>query len=343
MTCEAVRGRRTEVAEQGGADTRWRPAVPFPARKTLKIRKTRRSSCCSCGRVAASRTPLGLNWGRRGSFDDLPRNGPFVLGGMGQVETEAELAGAAGRAPVKRHAWRAPRRPAASRLAGARTAGPAPFGIRFQVVTNSLRKVLRGAPVVTGRGGRDAAGPGWIRASDAERERVVELVKAAFIAGLLTRGELGQRVGGALTARTHADLARVSAGIPASVAAPAPPAPGPASTAQPARRAGEGRRLPDRRDGDDAHRRRAYRQRGRAFGERVLRAVHHGVRGGVRRMALHTRHMSRSQLSCSGQVSRSVPPAGSALHSRYSRRTAAAATRIVSSSSRPASAAASGP
>lgn len=67
-----------------------------------------------------------------------------------------------------------------------------------------------------------------IRASDAERERAVDLIKAAFIAGLLTRDELAERVGAALTARTHADLATVTAGIPADTGIRAPRAPAPA-------------------------------------------------------------------------------------------------------------------
>jgi uncharacterized protein DUF1707 len=76
--------------------------------------------------------------------------------------------------------------------------------------------------VAIGRGGQETAGPGWLRASDADRERVVGVLKAAFVEGRLTRDELEERVVGALTARTHADLATVTAGIPAGVAAAAP-------------------------------------------------------------------------------------------------------------------------
>ncbi len=72
----------------------------------------------------------------------------------------------------------------------------------------------------TGPGGQGAAA-GRLRASDADRERVVALLQAAFVEGLLTRDEFGERVGGALTARTYADLAALTAGIPAgAVAAP---------------------------------------------------------------------------------------------------------------------------
>ena len=65
-----------------------------------------------------------------------------------------------------------------------------------------------------GPGGQGAAA-GRMRASDADRERVVALLQAAFAAGLLTTDEFGTRVGGALTARTYADLATLTAGIPA--------------------------------------------------------------------------------------------------------------------------------
>lgn len=70
-----------------------------------------------------------------------------------------------------------------------------------------------------GREGPQAAMPGWLRASDADRERVVDLLKAAYAEGLLTRDELAERVGRALTARTHADLAISTLGIPSGGAA----------------------------------------------------------------------------------------------------------------------------
>jgi len=46
-----------------------------------------------------------------------------------------------------------------------------------------------------------------MRASHADREQVVELLKVAFVQGRLDSGELDARVGQALTARTYADLA----------------------------------------------------------------------------------------------------------------------------------------
>ena len=60
-----------------------------------------------------------------------------------------------------------------------------------------------------------AGGLGDLRASHADRERVIDTVKAAFARGQLTAGELDARVGQALTARTYAELAAVTVSIPA--------------------------------------------------------------------------------------------------------------------------------
>ena len=54
-----------------------------------------------------------------------------------------------------------------------------------------------------------------MRASHADRERVIDTVKAAFARGQLTAGELDARVGQALTARTYTELAAVTLSIPA--------------------------------------------------------------------------------------------------------------------------------
>lgn len=61
-------------------------------------------------------------------------------------------------------------------------------------------------------------GYGFMRASDADRERVVGALKTAFVHGLLTKDELGMRAGQALAARTCGELASIMAGIPASPA-----------------------------------------------------------------------------------------------------------------------------
>src|ERR1700722_1306997 len=70
------------------------------------------------------------------------------------------------------------------------------------------------------------AGRGRPRASDADREQVIDTLKTAFVQGLLTKDELDARVGQALASRTYAELAAVTTGRPPG-AAPAPPPGGP--------------------------------------------------------------------------------------------------------------------
>ena len=64
-----------------------------------------------------------------------------------------------------------------------------------------------------------AAGP---RASHADRDRVIGLLKAAFVQGRLDRDEFDARIGQALASRTRAELAAVTAGIPAGLTAALP-------------------------------------------------------------------------------------------------------------------------
>jgi uncharacterized protein DUF1707 len=74
----------------------------------------------------------------------------------------------------------------------------------------------------TGSGDEKAAGAaahGHLRASHADRERVIETLKAAFIQGRLTKDELELRVDQTLTSRTYAELAALTGDIPAGVAA----------------------------------------------------------------------------------------------------------------------------
>lgn len=61
-----------------------------------------------------------------------------------------------------------------------------------------------------------AAGRGHLRAAHADRERVIEALKAAFAQGRLDTGELDDRVGRAFASRTYAELAALTADIPAS-------------------------------------------------------------------------------------------------------------------------------
>ena len=66
-----------------------------------------------------------------------------------------------------------------------------------------------------------AAASGHIRASDADRDRAVDALKAAYVYGLLTTEELAVRTGQALAARTYADLAAVTAVLAERRPAPA--------------------------------------------------------------------------------------------------------------------------
>jgi hypothetical protein len=66
-----------------------------------------------------------------------------------------------------------------------------------------------------------AAASGHIRASDADRDRAVDALKAAYVYGLLTTEELAARTGQALAARTYADLTAVTAVLAERRPAPA--------------------------------------------------------------------------------------------------------------------------
>lgn len=72
-------------------------------------------------------------------------------------------------------------------------------------------------------GARWAGDAGHLRASDADRERVIDALKAAFVQGRLSKGELVRRAGHALESRTYAELADATAGIAAERAATLPP------------------------------------------------------------------------------------------------------------------------
>ena len=60
----------------------------------------------------------------------------------------------------------------------------------------------------------EAAGHGHLRASHADREQVIGILKAAFAHGRLTKDELDTRAGQAFTARTYAELAALRADGP---------------------------------------------------------------------------------------------------------------------------------
>jgi hypothetical protein len=62
-----------------------------------------------------------------------------------------------------------------------------------------------------------AAGRGHLRTSRADRDQVITVLKAAFVQGRLTKDEFEARIDQALTSRTYAELAAVTADIPAGL------------------------------------------------------------------------------------------------------------------------------
>jgi uncharacterized protein DUF1707 len=87
-------------------------------------------------------------------------------------------------------------------------------------------------PVAAGPGDQDAADAaarGYLRASHADREHVIGMLKAAFVQGRLTKGELDARVGRAFAAKTYGELAALTADLPPGLIT----APGPRQAARP--------------------------------------------------------------------------------------------------------------
>jgi hypothetical protein len=68
-----------------------------------------------------------------------------------------------------------------------------------------------------------AAGRGHLLASTADREQMVDVLKAAFVQGRLTKDEFDARIGQTFASRTYAELATVTAGIPVPPARAQPP------------------------------------------------------------------------------------------------------------------------
>jgi hypothetical protein len=92
---------------------------------------------------------------------------------------------------------------------------------------------------MTGQGNEtagDAAGHGLLRASHADRDEVVDELKAAFVAGRLSSDEFDARVGQALTSKTFAQLTALTADIAAPVAVGPLPKAAPAQTRPVSRR-----------------------------------------------------------------------------------------------------------
>jgi len=68
-----------------------------------------------------------------------------------------------------------------------------------------------------------AAARSRLRVAHADREHVIDMLKAAFVYGRVTKDEFDTRAGQAFASRTYADLAAVTADIPASHTADQPP------------------------------------------------------------------------------------------------------------------------
>jgi Domain of unknown function (DUF1707) len=79
---------------------------------------------------------------------------------------------------------------------------------------------------MTGPENEKAAGDGRLRASHTDREHVIDTLKAAYVYGYVTKDEFDARVSQTLASRTYAELACLTADIPAGLAtAPSGPAP----------------------------------------------------------------------------------------------------------------------
>jgi hypothetical protein len=79
------------------------------------------------------------------------------------------------------------------------------------------------------------SGRGRLRASHADREHVIDTLKAAYVYGLVTKDEFDARVSQTFASRTYAELALITADIPAGLAAAPPPLrPGLAKASPPA-------------------------------------------------------------------------------------------------------------
>jgi hypothetical protein len=68
-----------------------------------------------------------------------------------------------------------------------------------------------------------AADRSHLRASHADREQLTDVLKAAFVRERLTKDEFDARIGQTFTARTYAELAAITADLPAGLGAAQPP------------------------------------------------------------------------------------------------------------------------
>ena len=79
-----------------------------------------------------------------------------------------------------------------------------------------------------------AGGHSHLRVSHADREQVIHVLKAAFLQGRLAKDEFDLRIGQALASRTYADLAALTADVPAGPTTARPPEPARESKSVPA-------------------------------------------------------------------------------------------------------------
>jgi Domain of unknown function (DUF1707) len=94
---------------------------------------------------------------------------------------------------------------------------------------------------MTGPGDEIAAGAGGhgrLRAAHADREQVIGTLKAAFVQGMLAKDEFDARVGQAFASRTYAELAALTADLPAMPPTAQPPKPARPQGGQPVLRPG---------------------------------------------------------------------------------------------------------
>jgi len=68
--------------------------------------------------------------------------------------------------------------------------------------------------VTAGREDGTAGGLGRLRAAHADRDQAIDVLKAAFVQGRLTKDEFDLRVGQVFASRTYADLDALTADIP---------------------------------------------------------------------------------------------------------------------------------
>ena len=82
------------------------------------------------------------------------------------------------------------------------------------------------APAGHLRAARAAAPAGHLRTARADREQVIDVLKAAFVQGRMRKDEFDARVDRTFASRTYAELAAITADIPAGQIGDQPPRPG---------------------------------------------------------------------------------------------------------------------